>query len=162
MRPKRPIEERFWEKVDKRGPDECWPWTAARSGQYLYGRLGRDGRVTRAHRVAYELAVGPIPEGMQVMHICDNPPCCNPAHLGLGTNLENHRQKAERGRGGRRGTRAGLYPKEEAIALYLEGYSTTQIAVRFGVTSNAVQARLKRAGVQMRPPGPPHRRSDHV
>lgn len=81
-------EERFWEKVDKRGDDECWNWTAslAMNG---YGALGTDGRSERAHRVSYEIHNGPIPEGAVIDHQCRNKACVNPKHLLLGTQSEN-------------------------------------------------------------------------
>lgn len=72
-------EARFWSKVDRRGPDECWPWVAPANKGYGRMRVG-DGKVY-AHRFAYELLVGPIPEGLQIDHLCRNRACCNPFHL---------------------------------------------------------------------------------
>lgn len=75
-----PIEERFWTKVDVRGPDECWLWTAGRfTGGYGQVELGR--RPWGAHRIAYELTVGPIPKGLQIDHLCRVILCVNPKHL---------------------------------------------------------------------------------
>lgn len=72
---------RFWAKVDKGESDECWEWTAYRLWNG-YGRFGyRHGDVRYAHRVAYELAVGPIPDGLDIDHLCRNRACVNPAHL---------------------------------------------------------------------------------
>ena len=87
----RTLAERFWEKVDKRGPDECWPWKAHRHDSG-YGRIsmgGRRGKIEGAHRVAWLLEHGSIPEGMDVLHKCDNPPCCNVRCLFLGTARTN-------------------------------------------------------------------------
>ena len=92
--------DRFWRKVDKSpGPDSCWPWTGAghRDG---YGRahfLGRD-KIAIAHRLAYKLSNGDITEGMDVLHYCDNRICCNPAHLWLGTHLDNMLDMCSKGR----------------------------------------------------------------
>jgi HNH endonuclease len=95
----RPLSERFWSKVDRRGPDQCWPWCAA-VNEKGYGRLtaGR-GVNLKAHRVAYEQAKGSIPEGMSVLHHCDNPPCCNPNHLFVGTAKDNTDDMMSKNRG---------------------------------------------------------------
>ena len=91
------LTERFWEKVDIRGEDECWPWTACTNHAYGWFRLS--GSSTNAHRVAYELSTGQeIPIGQVVRHKCDNPPCCNPGHIILGTQADNIRDRMKRGR----------------------------------------------------------------
>lgn len=73
--------ERFWQKVDRRGPDECWPWTGAKNPSG-HGRFWLDPirRNTPSHRYSYEELVGPIPEGLHLDHLCQNPGCVNPAH----------------------------------------------------------------------------------
>lgn len=81
------LEERFWDKVNKDAPSGCWEWTVATV--YGYGRFGIAGRAMSAHRVAYELLVGPIPEGLQLDHLCRNPACVNPGHLEPVTGREN-------------------------------------------------------------------------
>ena len=102
---RRPLAERFWEKVDKSsGDDGCWLWTGAvnRCG---YGRVGRGnkyGGAAMAHRVAYQLVEGPIGDGLFVCHSCDNPPCVNPAHLFLGTNQDNMDDMVRKGRSPRK------------------------------------------------------------
>lgn len=93
-------ERRFWEKVDKRGPDECWPWTASRM-KFGHGEFfvsPERGKVP-AHSYARELHEGrPCPPGMETCHRCDNPPCCNPAHLYFGTRRQNVDDMIKRGR----------------------------------------------------------------
>lgn len=79
----RPVADRVWEKVDQRGPLECWPWTAGvnTKGYGQIGIGGRGGSNQNAHRVVYELVNGPVPPGLHVDHVCRNRLCCNPAHL---------------------------------------------------------------------------------
>lgn len=107
-RKKTNLPDRFWAKVERRGPDECWNWTANRAGDG-YGSIGVDGRMLGAHRVAWELTRGAIPKGEGVhgtcvCHRCDNPLCCNPAHLFLGSHTDNVRDMRGKGRANRANT----------------------------------------------------------
>jgi len=87
----------FWDDVDMDTPDHCWPWMIGKD-QAGYGHLMIRGKHEIAHRVAYEIANGPIPPGLEVMHKCDNPPCCNPSHLAVGTRADNARDAQTKGR----------------------------------------------------------------
>jgi len=90
--------ERFWAKVLVQGGDLCWLWQGScdRDG---YGRFTKDGCTITASVMAYEFAYGGVPEGMWVLHRCDNPPCVRPSHLFFGTARDNSRDMISKGRG---------------------------------------------------------------
>lgn len=93
------VEDHFFSKVSVPSEESCWEWTAGRFN-HGYGVFCASSkkRAALAHRVSYELCIGPIPEGLHVLHSCDNPPCVNPAHLSVGTNQDNCQDKVARGR----------------------------------------------------------------
>ena len=99
MKATRSIAERLAAKLSP--PDErgCLVWTAKSRGRGGYGVINAGGKQVRAHRLAWEIANGPIPEGMSVCHRCDNPPCCNVEHLFLGAPKDNMADKMRKGRG---------------------------------------------------------------
>jgi HNH endonuclease len=102
---KRPLEERFWEKVDKNGPvpahrpelGPCWVWLGCIGDGY--GHIGWNGKNRGAHIISYMLAHGPIEAGNCVLHACDNRRCVNPLHLSVGDKKQNAQEREERGRG---------------------------------------------------------------
>lgn len=92
---------RFWSKVDKTShPNGCWVWKGRLRNGYGSFWIGTKatGKDRYAHRVAYELLVGPIPAGLDLLHSCDNPPCVNPAHTNPGTHAGNMRDMFNKGR----------------------------------------------------------------
>lgn len=138
----RPAEERFWEKVDKSSP--CWIWRGARS-RAGYGVFWFNGRNEHSHRVAYLLTTGPI-GGLDVCHRCDNPPCCNPAHLFLGTASDNAKDMVSKGRqySARGEDHASSRLTDAAVLrireLHGQGVSNFAMARMYGVRSETVRA----------------------
>ena len=144
----RPIADRFWEKVDVRAKDECWPWTGATTfgGYGVLGSGGHDGAVVRAHRLSYELHFTPIPNGLVIRHKCDNPSCVNPSHLETGTQKENMQDSVRRGR--------AAAPKrkisDSAVSEIISDSGTVRdIAQRYGISPGLV-SRIKNGKIKYR------------
>jgi HNH endonuclease len=145
------LAERFWAKVDKRGPDECWDWTAFRCWAG-YGRIIIKGnRGETASRVSWELHNGLIPSGMFVCHSCDRPICVNPAHLFLGHHEDNMRDMVAKGRSpkplGERHHSAKLTAEQvkEMRAEHARGGVTMRdLAKRSGLDPSSVRAIIRR------------------
>lgn len=97
------LEERFWEKVAiPKHLYDCWIWTGTKGakgaeGDY-YGQIRNGRRRSQTHRLSWEIHRGPIPEGVHVLHKCDNPPCVNPNHLFLGVQRDNNLDCVAKGR----------------------------------------------------------------
>lgn len=140
--------ERFWSRVDRTpglGPKgECWLWTGAHTGAG-YGNIKWKGRNIQAQRVAWLLTHGSLPEGLEVCHSCDNPPCVRPDHLFLGTRKQNAQDAVAKGRSTRGERNGHARLTVEAVATIRgapERVICRELAVRFGVTESAVwQAR---------------------
>ena len=154
------VAARFWAKVRK--TDDCWEWTGATTSDG-YGNLRVGARAVGAHRIAYELQVGPIPSGKSVLHQCDNPPCQRGTHLFIGSQMENVADMIAKGRenraiGDRNGSR--LHPESrpalrgekcghakltwalarEIRSRYaLGGISHARLAREYGVVAGTIQ-----------------------
>jgi hypothetical protein len=138
-------ESDFWDRM-RRTESGCWEWQGAHD-PWGYGNLGVAGVFKKAHRYAYELAVGPIPDGMDVCHRCDNPPCCNPDHLWLGTERQRSHDARTKGRlksqppTGEASPHAKLTADQvrEILELWASGdYRQRDLAGRFGVSEGAI------------------------
>jgi len=95
------IEKAFWEKVNIGGVHDCWEWTGSKTTVHHgepYGIFRVHSKPILAHRFSYQLHFGPIPEGIQILHDCDNPLCINPKHLFEGTHTDNMRDMFLKGR----------------------------------------------------------------
>jgi HNH endonuclease len=132
----RPLEERFWPKVRVGKPDECWEWDGARFSPTGYGAFQFGVKKTvRAHRIAFQLAGGLLPPGMLVLHHCDNPPCCNPAHLYAGNHSQNNQDCVRRGRRSKpRPPRYLSEAEKRSLAAMVHSISVHAAAVTFGVS----------------------------
>lgn len=145
----RSLAERFWEKVDVRGEDECWEWRAARDRQG-YGLIGlpHSGKLVYAHRLSWELENGPIPPGFCICHVCDWPSCVNVKHLFLGSRTDNMQDAAKKGR---------IELQEEEIAGLVERMHAGDLEARNRLVNSQVQHVFCIAGNV----GGPHRYDDY-
>jgi hypothetical protein len=157
---RKPIAERFWKRVEKTAG--CWCWTGGRLPKgYGTFSVPRDDDSSRnrgvyAHRISWELHNGPIPDGMVVMHTCDNPPCVRPDHLTLGTAADNLRDMRQKGRGPRgdthgwrvhpesvpRGERhwnAKLTAEQVTAIRERKGEPVAALAVEYGVSAALIR-----------------------
>lgn len=135
---RKPLGRRFWAKVNK--SDDCWEWTACKNSAG-YGQIRINGKAELAHRVSWELANGPIPDAMYVLHRCDNPSCVRPDHLFLGTSSDNTQDMISKGRrvilyGEDAGTAKLTNAQVEAMRfLYATGeYSTYKLGEMYGIS----------------------------
>ncbi len=142
------ILNRFRSRMSVGTMADCWPWK--RPAAAGYGTFLANGKTHSAHRFAWMLAFGPIPEGMRVCHRCDNPPCCNPSHLFLGTQADNMHDRDAKGRTViRRGEESAVAKLTRADVVQIRsisGVSQAEIGRRFGILQPQVSAiRLRRA-----------------
>lgn len=149
-----PLHIRFWSKV--RVTRGCWLWTASTDGRG-YGQFMSDwgpgwSKNTKAYRVAWELTHGPIPEGMHVLHKCDNPPCVRPDHLFLGTHQDNMADAVRKGRFASRDRHHWAKLSSKAVAQIRASNAPCKVlAAKFGVHKNHI-SRIRRGVIWRKQP----------
>lgn len=145
-----PPDERFWSNTNKDGPihpvcGQCWVWMGKPSVRG-YGRIGVNYQRLDVHRYSYELNIGPLPDGMCVLHKCDNPMCVNPDHLFAGTRTENMEDKVAKGRQTRGEGYSRAKLTDEAVRYIRANYvmyskvrtNAKELARMFGVGSRVI------------------------
>jgi hypothetical protein len=146
--------QRFWAKVEKAGPDDCWTWLAGwsenergmRYGRFSYVSSGKRGQL--AHRCAFEITKGRIPDDLLVRHKCDNGMCVNPNHLELGSHQDNVHDRYDRGRarhalGEAHGNAKLTESKVREIRAMVEaGQQKKRVAEMFGISEFGVRHAL--------------------
>ncbi len=125
------IPEDVWNKINIQNSDECWIWQGYKDKDG-YGAIDINKKIYKAHRLIYELSYGSIPKGKLVCHICDNPPCCNPHHLFLGTNKDNSEDRDNKKR---QFSKLKYSQVEEIRKLYSTGkYLQRELGEMYGVS----------------------------
>jgi hypothetical protein len=128
-------------KKEPRGLDTpCWEFQGAKDADG-YGKIRVGDEIERTHRVTFMLYHGPVESGLVVRHKCDNPPCCNPGHLEIGTHTENMQDMVDRGRH----KNNAILTAEDVVELRrlkLRGVSTASMAKRYGVSESTISAAL--------------------
>lgn len=145
-RPRGDIETRFWNNTRRLGPDDCWIYGKGNGVRYRHlSRGGRGSGNITAHRFSYELHHGHIPEGMVVMHSCDNPRCVNPAHLSLGAYKDNAQDMIAKGRHARQaplGEESGKSKLTDEKVRFIRAHPEighADLARLWGVSPNAIR-----------------------
>lgn len=153
-RPER-VADNFWKYVNRSGPTQqgmgtcCWVWTRG-CGRAGYGSFYDGERTVSTHRHSYTISVGPIPDGLYVLHRCDNPPCVNPAHLWVGTAGDNARDREAKGRGGNKGRTPSLTARLLCAKLTMSDIIEIQDALSAGETPTNISRRFGVHAVSVR------------
>jgi hypothetical protein len=149
---RRNTKESIWERIDKKGEDECWEWMGPTTNDG-YGRIGINRKYYSVHRLVYELTKGKIPNGKVVMHLCNNPPCCNPKHLRRGSIKDNVTQMYRENRDrhviqeGELNNNSKLSVGEviEIRKLYTIGnYSQRELGKQYGMSQGSISSIVNR------------------
>ncbi len=132
--------EHFNQSIDRRSANECWDWLKGK--ECGYGRIRYGERRILSHRVAYYIAYGVDPGSLDVCHVCDRPPCCNPAHLTLGEHADNMHDMGRKGRCIKKLSNGQV---SDMRTLYDDfGYSQASLSRIFGVSDGLVSLIVRR------------------
>lgn len=137
-----PLPSPFLDKIEIKGEDDCWEWKAYRTPEG-YGQIRVNWKLWLSHRYMWTLLWGDIPEGLVIMHQCDNPCCVNPKHLLLGTHLNNVQDKEAKGRGNA-GAANGMAKLSDADVevirelYHIDNLSQAEIGRRYGVNRSCI------------------------
>lgn len=131
---------RFWSRVEVRKRNQCWPWRYGPNDQG-YGEFRTDDDHTEAHRIAFAIVNGAIPDGAIIRHSCDNPLCCNPSHLKAGTHQDNVADRVARDRSarGEENGRAKLVTPE-VLHIRQSKLSAKYLAGHYGVHEDTIRS----------------------
>jgi len=141
----KPLRDRLYSRIIRPDdPDECWQWTGHTNGGYGKIRRGGNGperkKILTITRAIWELEIGPIPDGLYVLHKCDNPPCCNPKHLFLGSMADNMADRNKKGRQAR-GEKTGLSKLTEQQAREIIAATTERnrdLARKYNISDSRI------------------------
>lgn len=165
-RPSIPIDVRLWPKINKEGPipafrpdlGPCWIWTGARHRHSGYGYFGvAKGDIRVAHRVVYEILVGPIPDGLDLDHLCRVTSCCNPSHLEPVTGAENVRRAYAAKGECRRG-----HPFSDATHHEYKGWRVCKACVQENNRNLVKKRTAARKAAKLATPEPAEMRGEHI
>jgi len=145
--PQLSTEERFWSKIEKNSSNLCWPWLASKDN-FGYGLFNINHKCIRSHRMAWELTYGIITDQQCILHHCDNPSCCRPDHLFLGTRTDNSKDKTMKGRVPNEfslpHTKTSFEDRAKIVLMYQTGkYTQKQLAVMFSISPSRVSYIVK-------------------
>jgi hypothetical protein len=140
------LESRFWSKVEIKGENQCWEWKSKAAHDFGYGRMSFGRKIQlKAHQISWALKNGPIPSGQSILHKCDNPKCCNPNHLFLGTQKANMVDAITKGRhrpppvfSGVKHPRA-CFDEKQVASIKSSNLKNVELAMRFGVSERTIR-----------------------
>ena len=140
-------QEDFWFWVNVKTENECWPWLGTLN-QWGYGRYRINGFFGMAHRIAYEKTTSKNIKGLIAMHICDNPKCCNPKHIALGTHADNQADKVAKNRQAKGESNGQSILTEQQVFEARQKYATTKLSYKklaeeYGVHTDTMQKAIR-------------------